>query len=237
MKYAVLSLAMAVSVLTGCASNSTCPCKNGSDAVEAKCCTMDFKKVDNAAFYKDGKLDAAKAKEAYFCMMKKLGAPVYAAYTKDDGFMWAIDFGRGDFASFGMAGVFWCNEKEEGYFAHEIFLLPGQSIAEHRHVATDKRSKIESWQVRYGCVYGFSEIGEANLDKFPEVKAMLSKESLDTLKSLHVEKWIADGTCRKLPKDGSWHFMMGGPCGAVVSEYATYHDNAGLRFANPNVKF
>ena len=29
------------------------------------------------------------------------------------------------------------------------------------------------------------------------------------------------------------HFLMAGPEGAVVTEYGTYHDNAGLRFTNP----
>jgi len=31
--------------------------------------------------------------------------------------------------------------------------------------------------------------------------------------------------------------MMGGPDGAIVSESGTYHDNNGLRFRNPGVKF
>jgi len=194
-------------------------------------------KVNNADFYRGGVFDAGRARQAYFDMMKRLGAPVYEAYKKDDGFFWAIDFNRGEFASFGMAGVFWCNEQAEGYFGHEIFLLPGQSIAEHSHVASAEPAKMESWQVRYGSVYGFSEIGDPNLDVFPEVKALLSKEHLDSLKSFHVEKWTADGSCRKLAQTGSWHFMMGGPDGAVVTEYANFHDNAGLRFSNPNVKF
>ena len=32
------------------------------------------------------------------------------------------------------------------------------------------------------------------------------------------------------------HFMMGGPSGAIVAEYASYHDGAGLVFTNPDVK-
>jgi hypothetical protein len=30
----------------------------------------------------------------------------------------------------------------------------------------------------------------------------------------------------------TFHFLMAGPEGAIVSEWATYHDNAGLRFTN-----
>jgi hypothetical protein len=90
-------------------------------------------------------------------------------------------------------GVFWCNEKAEGYFGHEIYLLPNQSIPEHRHLPTKDadgkalRCKIESWQVRHGSVYGFSEVGEPNLDKYPEAKARLSKLQIPFLKSVHVE--------------------------------------------------
>ncbi len=197
--------------------------------------------MSNADFYKDGKLDSAKAKQAYYDLMKKFNVPVYAELTRPDGPFWAVDFGKGDFTSFGMGGVFWCNEAAEGYFGHEIYLLPGQNIPEHRHLPTkDKagntvRCKIESWQVRNGSVYGFSEVGEPNLDKYPEAKAMLAKVQIPHLKSVHVEKWVADGVVHKLPGPETWHFMQGGPEGAIVSEYATFHDGAGLRFSVPGV--
>jgi hypothetical protein len=198
------------------------------------------KQMSNAEFYKDGKLDKAKANQAYFDLMTRFNVPVYAALKKDDGFFWAIDFGKGEFSSFGMAGVFWANEPD-GYLGHEIYLLPWQSIPEHRHLPTKDKAgkdipcKMESWQVRYGYVYGFSEVGEANLDKYPEAKAMLAKIQIPHLKSLHVEKWEADGSVHKLAGAETWHFMMGGKEGAIVSEYATYHDGAGLRFTVPGV--
>jgi len=216
----------------------TAGCSTTCSACKAKKETVQVKNED---FYKGGKFDSAKAKQAYFDMMTRFSVPVYAALKKDDGFFWATDFGKGDFTSYGMAGVFWCNEKEEGYFGHEIYLLPNQSIPEHRHLPTkdkdgkDIRCKIESWQVRQGCVYGFSEVGEANLDKYPEAKAHLSKLQIPHLKSVHVEKWEADGSVHKLPGAETWHFMMGGKDGAIVSEYATFHDGAGLRFSVPGV--
>lgn len=195
-------------------------------------------KYENADFYTEGKFDQDKAKDAYLKLMKNLGAPVVERYTKEPGFLWAVDFGQGEFASFGMGGVFWVNEYDESYFGHEIFLLPWQSIAEHRHLPTVKdgkpvAAKCESWQVRYGSVYGFSEIGEPNLDQFPEVEAKIAKIQKPHLKSMHVEKWTADGSVYKLAKLESWHFMMAGPEGAVVTEYASYHDNPGLRFSVP----
>ena len=40
------------------------------------------------------------------------------------------------------------------------------------------------------------------------------------------------GDVLRLKKLESFHFMMAGPEGAVVDEWACYHDNAGLRFTN-----
>ena len=207
-------------------------------ASTAQCDTQEIVQMNSADFYTDGKLDNAKCKAAYFEMMRKIGAPVYPRYEQEDGFMWTVDFNQGDFAAFGMGGVFWVNNRDKQYFGHEIFLLPGQSIAEHRHLPTtdDKgplQAKHESWQVRYGSVYGFSEVGEPNLDQYPEAKAMLAKCQVPHMNCVHVEKWEADGQIHVLPKDETWHFMMGGPEGAVVTEYGCFHDNNGLRFTVP----
>jgi hypothetical protein len=227
----VAGLGAGVMGLTSGCSTACCGCKAKKETAQMK----------NEDFYKEGKFDGAKAKQAYYDLMTHFSVPVYAELAKPDGPFWAADFGKGDFLKYGMGGVFWCNEKAEGYFGHEIYLLPSQSIPEHRHLPTkdkdgkDLRCKMESWQVRYGYVYGFSEVGEPNLDKYPEAKANLSKFQIPHLKSVHVEKWVADGSVHKLPKDETWHFMMGGSDGAIVSEYATYHDGAGLRFSVPGV--
>ena len=222
----VASLGLGV-ITTGCTTSSSC--KKG------------VTRMESSEFYKDGKFDQAKAKQAYFDLMTYFNVPIYPALKKDDGFFWAVDFNKGDFMKYGMAGVFWANEEKEGYFGHEIYLLPGQSIPEHKHLPTQNkegkviRCKMESWQVRHGYVYGFSEMGEDNLDQFPEAKAMLSKVQAPYLKSRHVQKWEADGKVHKLAKDETWHFMMAGPEGAIVTEYATFHDGAGLRFSVPGV--
>jgi hypothetical protein len=237
-------MAGAVAAVLGVVSGCTSPCGGAK-----KTCGKGFIPVNNADFYKDGKFDSDKAKQAYYDLMKKFHEPVYEALVNpekfglDKNFFWAVDFAKGDFARFGMGGVIWVNEKEEGYFGHEIFLLPGQSIAEHKHLPTKDAKgatlpcKIESWRVRRGSVYMFSEIGTPNLEQFPEAKPLLSAVQIPHLKSLHVEKVTADGTSRKLAAPESWHFMMGGPEGAVVTEYATFHDGAGLRFSVPGVGF
>ena len=223
---------------------------------------------DEYGVNKGGKFNSEKATKAYFDMFKKLGYPVYPALadaklTKPGLGFWGIDFAKSDFMKFGMGGVIWVDEIKEEYFGHDIFLLPFQSIAEHSHVAgnpvdksvsTDRwtgevfnkniPAKMESWLVRHGSVYAFSEVGEPNLDKFPEAKKQLSALLYDhkadkptLLKSLHVEKWTADGVAHKLPRVGSWHFMMGAEEGAIVSEFANFHDSACNRYTVPNVGF
>lgn len=222
---------LAATLMTGCMSSG------------AKTKKGEGENMNKSVYYKDGKFDSEKAKKAYFAMMTRFNVPIYEALVKDEGYFWPLDFNKGDFEAFGMGGVFWVNTKAPtGYLGHEIYLLPNQSIPEHRHLVTKDekgntiQAKEESWQVRYGYVYGFSEIGEPNLDKYPEAKAKLSKLQIPYLKSVHVEKWVADGRCHDMPKAESWHFMMAGPEGAIVSEYATYHDGAGLRFSVPGAK-
>lgn len=196
--------------------------------------------MENGYFYKGDKFDSTKAKRAYYALMERFNVPLYSELKRPDGPFWAIDFGKGDFLSFGMGGVFWCNEKREGYFAQEIYLLPGQNTPEQRYLTTTDidgkpiRAKIVSWQVRHGYVYGFSEIGEPNIDLFPEAKTMLSKLQIPHLKSVHVQRWEADGKVHKLAGPETWHFLQAGKQGAIVTEYATYHDNAGVHFSVPN---
>ena len=215
-----------------------------SGCKSTECCAANsYNKGVKMSFYKGGEFDKKAGKQAYLDLMKKFNVPVYSRMLQEDGFLWAVDFGKGDFEALGMGGVFWTNEPE-GYLGHEIYLLPFQSIAEHRHLPTkDKdgnpiQAKMETWTVRHGYVYGFSEVGEPNLDtEFAFLKPKLSKQQYAVLKSKHVEKWTADGYSHKLPKVETWHFMMAGPEGAIVTETATFHDGDGLRFTVPGIKF
>ena len=82
--------------------------------------------------------------------------------------MWIQDFGMGDFVHAGMAGVFWFNDKENNYFGHEIYLLPGQQIPEHKHMKTkdavakkmylahrpNYRRDYKKWKKLAGKVFG-----------------------------------------------------------------------------------
>ncbi|MEI7731042.1 MAG: hypothetical protein WCO56_15810 [Verrucomicrobiota bacterium] len=190
-------------------------------------------KYKNADFYVDGKFQAEAAKKAYLDMMERHG--YYLPLEQEKMWatpFWVTDFGLGDFVNVGMGGIFWFNSQEYNYFAHEIFLFPGQMIVEHAHEATAKgKAKMESWQVRHGSVHAFGEEGE---EKPADLILPASQEKFMTVKKCYE---ILPGQMRSLNRLTAKHFMIGGPSGAVVSEYASFHDNDGLRFTNPGVKF
>jgi len=183
----------------------------------------------NDRFYKaDGTFDAAAAKEAYYEMMRHYDYPIPPRLRTED--FWVLDFGLGKFTEVGMGGIFWVNNKEHNYFGHEIYLLPGQMIPEHQHVATDMPAKMEGWHVRYGWIYIYGE-GEPT----PGVEARIP-ESHKQCAVARTERILKPGEVAGLAKPCEKHWMRASDEGAIVSEYATYHDMAGLRFSHPDVK-
>jgi D-lyxose ketol-isomerase len=190
-------------------------------------------KYTNADFYKDGVFQQDAAKKAYLDMMASHGYDMHLENEKKWATpFWVTDFGLGDFVNVGMGGVFWFNSQEFNYFAHEIYLFPGQMIVEHSHVATDKaKPKMESWHPRHGSIYCMGETGG---DLPDGVVLPKSQEKFITVKKCTEVK---PGDILTLNRITAKHFMMGGPSGAIVSEYASFHDNAGLVFTNPSVKF
>jgi hypothetical protein len=189
-------------------------------------------KYKNADFYQDGKFQPDAAKKAYFNMMEAHGYDIHIENEKKWATpFWVTDFGLGDFINVGMGGVFWVNFQEANFFAHEIFLLPGQMIVEHGHNATDKgKPKMESWHPRNGSIYCFGETG----GEIPAgVVLPKSQEKFITVK--HCTE-VPAGDILTLNRVTAKHFMMGGPSGAIVAEYASFHDGAGLVFTNPDVK-
>ena len=187
-------------------------------------------KLNNKSFYKaDGSLDVEKAKQAYFDMFKRFKYPYECLDHKN---MMLTDFGLKDFPNVGMAGFFWVNNNEYNYYGSEIYLLPGQMIVEHAHVdAGDVKAKMEAWLVRYGNVWSFSE-GEANLPM--PIELPKSQEDAKAITSRH---WtlVKPGEMAALNRPGAKHFLIAGPQGAIATEFATYHADAGLRFTNPGV--
>ncbi len=181
----------------------------------------------NEDFYKsDGSFDVEAAKQAYYDMMKRFNYPIVDRLKTDE--FWTLDFGLGKFTEAGMAGIFWVNNEKDDYFGHEIYLLPGQMIPEHKHVKTDAAGpKLEGWQPRHGWIYTYGE-GTPT----PGVE--------DRIPELHRECAVARTEAKLMPGEvgtlagaEQWHWMKAGPEGAIVTEYATYHDGAGLRFSHP----
>lgn len=198
-----------------CNCTATTNCKNNKEMKYAK-------KFTNADFYTDGKFNQEVAMKAMKDMFEFYGVPFTDLMAKD---IWVTDFGLGDFENVGMGGIFWVNDADHGYFAHAIYLLPGQMIPEHAHVKTKFPAKHESWMVEKGWVYNFSEVG----DETPDAPAIPAGHGPIKSKNFVVQNV---GDVLRLKQPETFHFMMAGPEGAVVDEWACYHDNDGLRFTN-----
>ena len=186
------------------------------------------KKLRNEDFYTNGQFNAEAAKKAYYEMMERFNYPIYERLKTAD--FWTLDFGLGKFTEVGMAGIFWVNNKQDNYFGHEIYLLPGQMIPEHKHVKTaDAGPKMEAWQPRYGYIYIYGEGAPT-----PGVEARIP-ESHKQCAVARTEKKLLPGEVGMLAGAEQWHWMIA-PEGAIVTEYATYHDGNGLRFSHPQAK-
>jgi D-lyxose ketol-isomerase len=199
---------------------------NVANAAEQK--PVAVKKYRNEDFYVGGTFNADAAKKAYFEMFERFNYPIYERLKTDE--FWTLDFGLGKFTEVGMAGIFWVNNKKDNYFGHEIYLLPGQMIPEHKHVKTaDAGPKMEAWQPRYGWIYIYGEGAPT-----PEVEARIP-ESHKECAVARTEKKLLPGEVGMLAGAEQWHWMLA-PEGAIVTEYATYHDGNGLRFSHPKAK-
>ncbi len=212
----------------------------------------------SAGFYKDdGSFDPDAAKSAYFKMMERFGYPIPEVLRGDD--FWVCDFLQRDFAKLGMGGVFWINKKGKyaesgsgnydgkfkdrsfGYLGHDIFLLPGQVLPEHHHLGGSEGygPKMEAWQVRYGEIELFGEYQasgeEMPIDGMPESERPWGWGE-DWFKSKFVIKRTAkSGKLYTLDDPESWHFQRAGAQGAIVTEYATYHNH--VAFSKPGMEF
>ncbi len=188
-----------------------------------------FKTLNNQDFYKaDGSFDTDKAKQAYYDMMVYHNYPIVPRLKGEE--FWAVDFGLGQFTEVGMAGIFWVNNQEGNYFGHEIYLLPGQMIPEHSHKRTAAAGpKMEAWQVRHGSVriYSTGEPTPGVTDRIPPIHRDIA--------AARTEKELLPGEVGMLNEAQAMHWMIGGPEGGIVTEYATYHDGDGLRFTHPKV--
>lgn len=216
-------------VISSCSSKQN---EKSEQVSETKTKEEVMMKLKETNFYKDGVFDKVAAKEAYFDLMKYYGVPVTPILKTEQ--FWVSDFAQEDFATVGMGGIFWVNNVEHGYFGHDIYLLPGQMLVEHKHKAVGEvPSKMETWQIRHGSAYFFGE-GEAT-NPMP-VKIPQSQIDND---GAHCRKatLLEEGGMLTLNRTGAWHYIIAGPNGAIVSEYATPHHGDALVFANKSIIF
>ncbi|MDR1493474.1 MAG: hypothetical protein LBT05_12235 [Planctomycetaceae bacterium] len=202
----------------------------GNQRMQAEEKKIKIPKYPNEHFYKNGKWDQEVSKEAYRELFRYHNYAIGETVLSSPDF-WMLEFGQNDFSNVGMGGIFFINDKEHGYFAHDIYLLPGQMIAQHYHIAAeDKPPKHETWHVRNGAVWTVALGGDKNNLPFELPKSQEKYTTCFKAKALKV------GDIDRLHALEEPHFMIAGPEGAIVAEYASFHANSGLRFSNPTVK-
>ena len=230
----------------------------GCQEENAKMAKASFLNYGTERFYNaDGSFNADKIKAAYFEMMEFYNYPITDVLKGEE--FWVCDFVQRDATKLGMGGIFWKNAsgtyggngekaykgefaaKQFGYLGHEIYLLPGQMLPEHRHIggAEGYGPKMEAWQVRYGEVQFFGEHKGAG-DETP-ISKMAKKDQPwgfgeDWFQSKYVTKRTAkSGLLYTLEDPETWHFQRAGKTGAIVTEYATYHNH--VEFSKPDMIF
>jgi D-lyxose ketol-isomerase len=254
-KFATLSLlcVLGISLIGGCG-----PAETSTEDYTGLEPFTPITQLESPAFYdEDGAFDEDVAKEAYYDMMKAYHYPI-PDYLKTEEF-WTADFMQGDFAQLGMAGIFWKNvvgtygevgagdyegefkDTDYGYLGHEIFLLPGQMLPEHNHFGNGSDMgfgpKMETWHIRHGSVEFFGEYqGEAGETPISDLPADEQPWGYgeEWFKSKYVKQCDA-GEIYSLNDPESYHFMRAGPNGAIVAEYATYHND--VKFSHPTMEF
>jgi len=222
-------------VITGLAAGAGVLAMNSSSEAHCGTCGAKGKKgkkakglnFKNSSFYgADKKFNEAKAKEACFALMKHHGYPIYPNMEKN---LWVSDYEIGQYTKFGLAALMWQNNERDKYMQMDLFLLPGQMLPEHWHVATDKNPpKREGWLVRYGLSH-IVGIGEPNLSK----DVVIPKCHMGGKTETKHEVIATPGVFVPLAKVLTKHWQFAGPEGAIITESANVHDNKGVRHSDP----
>lgn len=200
------------------------------------CCKQPISKkpalvFDNASFYNaDGTFNVEAGKDAYIALMKYHGYPVFDGLREG---LWVSDYSLGQFTKLGLGATGFINDQESSYLGQDMFLLPGQMLPEHYHLATEKGpAKMEGWHVRHGISYVYGE-GEPT----ENMKAVVPKCHMNGTVSVSHEIILHPGETATLNRKTARHWQFGGPEGAIVSEYGTFHDNDGVRHSDPKIVF
>jgi D-lyxose ketol-isomerase len=180
----------------------------------------------NEQFYDaQGKFDIEKAKDAVLTLCKYHGYPIFPELR--DG-LWIADYNVGRYTEVGLAAYMFCNNVEDQYMLMDIFLLPGQMLPEHWHVAGEGNpAKREGWLVRWGLSH-IVGIGEKNLGQEVVVPKMHMSGKVTT----EHETVAKPGMFVKLAKVETRHWQYAGPEGAIITEVANVHTNSAVRHSD-----
>lgn len=181
----------------------------------------------NEEFYgADGKFLVDKAKDAILRLCQYHNYPVFPGLA--DG-LWVSDYNIGQFTTLGLAAYIFVNNVTDRYMMLDLFILPGQMLPEHWHIAGEGNpAKLEGWLVRWGQSH-IVGIGEPNLG--PDV--VIPKCHWHGKTTAKHEVVGTPGTFVPLAKVESPHWQFGGPAGAIVTEVANVHTSSAVRHSDP----
>lgn len=206
----------------------------GARAEEKAAAKAAAPKFENAYFYDaNGKFLPDRAKDAYIELMKYHGYPVFPGIKEK---LWVSDYGIGEFAKLGLGAIMPANRDEKDqrdrYMLQDLYLLPGQMLPEHYHLATAKAvPKMEAWFVRNGSAY---IIGEG--EETPGLKEKMPESQRASATVFHAVL-ATPGMCVDLNRPTARHSQIAGPEGVIETEVANFHDNDAVRHTNPKLKF
>jgi D-lyxose ketol-isomerase len=186
---------------------------------------------DNAYFYDaDGNFKSEAAKDAYIALMKYHGYPVFEDAREK---LWVSDYGTGEFTKVGLGAIFFVNNEQHRYMMLDIYLLPGQMLPEHYHLATDKNpAKLEGWLVRHGVSYVYGAGPDTE-----NIKAVIPKSHMNGKVTVRHEVILQPGQFTGLKNAEERHWQFGGPEGAIITEVANVHDGDGVRHSDTTLVF
>jgi D-lyxose ketol-isomerase len=235
--HAAAAVCLLLALLSGCQTAD--PCRRAKDPA---CITF-----DNAWFYdKDGKFLVERGKDAYIALMAYHGYPVFPDIRD---MLWVSDYGTGEFTRLGLGAIMPANvdgndetvkalgkdAKDYRFMLQDLFLLPGQMLPEHYHLATDAAAeKMEGWFVRHGSAWIIGEGPET-----PGIKTRMPAKQRPSATVFHAadDRLIVAGEFRKLNRILAHHSQLAGPEGVIESEVANFHDNNGVRHQNTTLVF
>ena len=110
-----------------------------------------------------------------------------------------------------------------------MVLLPGQCCPEHRHVPTNGQDgKEETFRCRYGRVYLYTDADPAA--RAEDISVPLPKTDV----TVFTETVLEPGQQYTL-MPGTLHWFVGGPEGAVISEFSTHSTDETDVFTDPRI--